>query len=116
MSQIRLEGSSPVGRVYMPSSPPPQASDNGVTAFPESLELEFGLVLEGTRNRGIFNQAKKATYRRWLENLGGPAKGNTPKELNKDRNDRQPALGGFQLDHGCIYPKAEQRCDTLFQP
>ena len=116
MSQIRPEGSSPVGRVYMPSSPPPQASDNGVTAFPESLEVEFRLMLEGTRNRGIFNQAKKATYRRWLENPGGPAEGNTPEELNKDRNDRQSALNGFQLDHGCIYRKAEQHGDTLFRP
>jgi hypothetical protein len=100
----------------MPSSPPPQASDNGVTAFPKSLEVEFRLMLEGTRNHGIFNQAKKATYHHWLENLGGPAEGNTPKELNKDRNDRQSALNGFQLDHGCIYRKAEQRGDTLFRP
>jgi hypothetical protein len=39
----------------MPSSPPPQASDNGVTAFPKSLEVEFRLMLKGTRNRSIFN-------------------------------------------------------------
>ena len=84
MSQIRLEGSSLVGRGYMPSSPLPQASDNGVIAFPESLEVEFRLMLEGTRNRDILNQA---TNCHWLENLGGPAKCNTPKELNKDRND-----------------------------
>jgi hypothetical protein len=63
MSQIRPDGSSLVGRVYMPSSPPPQASDNSVTAFPTSLEVEFRLMLKGTRNHGIFNQAKKATYR-----------------------------------------------------
>jgi hypothetical protein len=55
MSQIRPEGSSLVGRVYMPLSPPPQAGDNSVTAFPESLEVEFRLMLEGTRNCGIFN-------------------------------------------------------------
>jgi hypothetical protein len=59
MSQIRLPGSSPIGRVYLPSSLPPE---NGVCAFPESLELEFRIMLKGTRNRGIFNQAKKATY------------------------------------------------------
>jgi hypothetical protein len=87
MSQIHPEGSSPIGRVYIPSSPPPQASDNGITAFPKSLELEFRLMLERTRNWSIFDQAKKATYRRWLENLGGPAEGNTPEEINKDRND-----------------------------
>jgi hypothetical protein len=46
----------------MPLSPLLQASDNGVIAFPESLEVEFCLMLKGTRNRGIFNQAKKATY------------------------------------------------------
>jgi hypothetical protein len=97
MSQIRPVGSSPVGRVYIPSSPPPQA-DAGVEAFPASLELEFRLMLEGTRNRGIFNQAKKATYRRWLENPGAPIEGNTPQELNKDCNDRQSALTNFQLD------------------
>ena len=55
MSQIRLPGSSLVGRVYIPSSPPPQAKDNGIEAFPASLELEFCLMLEGRRNRGIFN-------------------------------------------------------------
>jgi hypothetical protein len=48
----------------MPSSPPPQASDNSVIAIPELLEVEFRLMLKGTRNRGIFNQAKKATYYR----------------------------------------------------
>lgn len=55
MSQIRLEGSSLVGRVYMPSSLPLQASDNGVTVFPESLKVEFYLILKGTYNCGIFN-------------------------------------------------------------
>jgi hypothetical protein len=72
-------------------------------------------MLEGTRNRGIFNQAKKATYRRWLENPGGPVEGNTPEELNKDRNDRQAALGGFQLDQGCIYRQPEQRRNVMFR-
>jgi hypothetical protein len=115
MSQVRPVGSSPVGRVYIPSSPPPQA-DGGVEAFPASLELEFRLMLEGTRNRGIFNQAKKATYCRWLENPGGPVEGNNPDELNKDRNNRQSALANFQLDQGCIYRKAEQHGNTLFRP
>jgi hypothetical protein len=55
MSQIRLDGSSLVGRVYMPSSPLLQASDNGITAFPASLEVEFRLMLEGTHNHGIFS-------------------------------------------------------------
>jgi hypothetical protein len=73
-------------------------------------------MLEGTHNHSIFNQAKKATYHCWLENPGGPAEGNTPEELNKDCNDRQSVLGRFQLDHGCIYRKAEQRSNTLFRP
>jgi hypothetical protein len=64
MSQVRSNGSSLIGRVYIPSSPPPQASDNSVEAFPKLLEVEFRLMLEGTHNRGIFNQAKKATYHR----------------------------------------------------
>jgi hypothetical protein len=100
----------------MPSSLPPQVSDNGITAFPESLEVEFRLMLEGTRNRGIFNQAKKATYHCWLENPGSPAEGNTPDELNKDCNNRQSALSRFQLDYSCIYRKAEQYSNTLFRP
>jgi hypothetical protein len=62
MSQVRLPGLSPVGRVYIPLSPPPQ--ENGVIAFPSALELEFRIMLEQTRNRSIFDQAKKATYRR----------------------------------------------------
>ena len=79
MSQILLPGQSLSGRVYIPSSPPPQASDHGITAFPHSLalELEFRLMLEHTSNRGVFNQAKKATYRRWLENLDAEVEGNT---------------------------------------
>jgi hypothetical protein len=114
MSQVRLFGSSLVGRVYIPSSPPPQASDDGVEAFPTLMDVEFRLMLEATSNCGIFNQAKKATYRRWLENPGGPIEGNTLAKLNKDWNDRQSALKGFQLDQGCIYCKAEQHKDTFF--
>jgi hypothetical protein len=116
MSQVRSNGSSPIGRVYIPSSLPLQASDTGVEAFPAALEVEFRLMLEETHNRGIFSQAKKATYRCWLENPGGPVEGNTLDELNKDRNDRQSALTNFQLDQGCIYRKAEQHGNTLFRP
>ena len=57
MSQILFPGQSPSGRVYMPSSPPLQASDNGVIAFPTSLrlKLEFRLMLEQTGNCSVFN-------------------------------------------------------------
>ena len=105
-------------RVYIPSSPPPQASDNGIIAFPTSiaLELEFCLMLESTRNCGIFSQAKKATYRHWLENPDAEVEGNTANEMNKDRNDRYAAITGFQLDQGCIYWKAELHKNTLFRP
>ena len=97
MSQVWPENSSPIGRAYIPSSPPPRASDNGVVAFPESLDIEFRLMLEQTRNRSIFNQAKKATYRRWLEDPNGPVEGDTHEERTKDRNDRHAAVTGFLL-------------------
>jgi len=118
MSQIRPIGSSLIGRVYIPSSPPPQASDNGVIAFPTSLALEpeFRLMLKSTHNRGIFTQAKKATYRHWLENPNAEVEGNTAHERNKDRNDRHTAITRFQLDQGCIYRKLELHKDTLFRP
>jgi hypothetical protein len=87
MSQIRLPRSSLIGRVYVPSSLPLQASDNGIIAFPPLLEVKFCLMLKHTRNQSIFDQAKKATYRRWLENLGSLIEGNTLGEMNKDRND-----------------------------
>jgi hypothetical protein len=86
MSQVRLVGLSLVGRVYIPLSLPLQV-DSGVKAFPALLELEFRLMLEGTRNYSIFNQAKKATYCRWLENLGGLVEGYNLDELNKDYNN-----------------------------
>lgn len=86
MSQIRLLGSSPIGRVYIPSSPPPQAQEDGIVPFPSLLELEFCIMLEGRRNCGIFNQAEKATYCRWLETPGGSIKGNTLDKMNKDYN------------------------------
>jgi hypothetical protein len=54
MSQVHPVGSSLVGRVYIPLSLPPQA-DSSVKAFPASLELEFRLMLKGTRNCSIFN-------------------------------------------------------------
>jgi hypothetical protein len=62
MSQIRLLRASLIGRVYIPSSPPPQALENGIILFPLLLEVEFLLMLERTRNQSIFDQAKKATY------------------------------------------------------
>jgi hypothetical protein len=55
MSQIYLDRSSLVGRVYMPLFPLPQASDNGIIAFLTLLEVEFYLMLKGTCNHSIFN-------------------------------------------------------------
>ena len=55
-------------------------------------------MLKGTHNRGIFNQAKKATYRRQLENPNAKVEGNTTNERNKDRNDRYVAITRFQFD------------------
>jgi hypothetical protein len=116
MSQVRPIGSSPIGRVYIPSSPPPQAAEEGILPFSSSLDVEFRLMLENTRNRGVFDQAKKATYRRWLENPDGLVEGDTIDQQNRDRNSRHAALTWFQLDQGCIYRKAEQRGDTLIRP
>jgi hypothetical protein len=62
MSQIRLPSSSLVRRVYIPSSPLPQAKDNNIKAFLTLLKLEFYLMLKRTHNYSIFNQVKKATY------------------------------------------------------
>jgi hypothetical protein len=81
-----------------------------------ALELEFCLILESTYNRGIFTQAKKATYCRWLENPDTEVEGNTTSERNKDCNDRYTAITGFQLDQGCIYQKSELYKDILFRP
>ena len=107
-----------MGRVYIPSSPPLQACDNSVIAFPTSLalELEFRLMLKSTRNRGIFTQVKKATYHRWLENPNAKVEGNTAYERSKDRNERYTAITRFQLDQGCIYRKAELHKNMLFRP
>jgi hypothetical protein len=60
MSQIHLPGLSLVGRVYIPSSPLPQAAENGIIPFLLSLELEFCLMLEKTRNRGSIASIQKA--------------------------------------------------------
>jgi hypothetical protein len=46
MSQVRPIGSSPIGRVYIPSSPPPQAAEEGILPFSSSLDVEFRLMLE----------------------------------------------------------------------
>jgi hypothetical protein len=99
----------------MPSSPPLQAQENNIIPFPSSLEVEFRLMLERTRNRSIFDQAKKATYRRWLKDPSGLVEGTTIEERHKDRNDRQSAINHFQLDQSCIYRKAEKHGDIMFQ-
>lgn len=99
----------------MPSSPPPQAQENGIIPFPSSLQIEFRLMLERTRNRSIFDQAKKATYRRQLEDPNGPVEGTTIQERDKDRNHQQAAINYFQLDQSCIYRKAERHGDIVFQ-
>jgi hypothetical protein len=117
ISQIRSTRSSPIGRVYIPSSLPLQASDNSVIAFPTllALELEFRLILESTYNCSIFTQAKKATYCCWLENPDTEVEGNTTSERNKDCNNRYTAITRFQLDQGCIYRKSELYKDMLFR-
>jgi hypothetical protein len=108
---------SPIGRVYIPSSLLLQASDNSIIAFSTLLvlELEFCFILESTYNRGIFTQAKKATYYCWLENPDAEVEGNTTYKRNKDCNDRYAAITGFQLDQGCIYRKAELYKNMLFR-
>ena len=100
MSQILLLGQSPSSRVYIPSFLPLQASNNSVIAFPTSLglKLEFRLMLEQTGNRSVFNQAKKAIYRRWLKNPNGEVEGITANKRNKDCCNRYKAINHFQLD------------------
>jgi hypothetical protein len=89
MSQTRPPNSSPLGRVFMPSSPPLEPI--GQVAFPPHLEAEFREYLKGIANRGIFSLAKKASYKKWLENLNGPIEGDTPKARAADANDRNQA-------------------------
>ena len=52
MSQICLPSSSPISRVYLPSSLPLEANDR-VVAFSEILEREFRIMLKSSWNRGI---------------------------------------------------------------
>ena len=73
-------------------------------------------MLENTRNCGVFDQAKKATYRRWLENPNSLVEGDTINQQNRDWNSRYAVLTQFQLDQGCIYRKAEQCGNTLIRP
>jgi hypothetical protein len=72
-------------------------------------------MLERTRNWSIFDQAKKATYRRWLEDPSGLVEGTTIEEWHKDRNDQQSAINHFQLDQSCIYCKVEKHGDIMFR-
>ena len=73
-------------------------------------------MLEHTGNRGVFNQAKKATYRRQLENPDAEVEGNTTADQTKDRNNRYKAINKYQLNQGCIYRKGELYKNTWFGP
>jgi len=116
MSQNRCLGTSPSGRVYMSSSPPPEPE--GIVVFNAELRAKFLVYLSSkptgslskysnryTNNRQVFSQAKKAVYRRWLENPDGVLEGETPAALAHDRNARYNALKFYELDQGCIYRK-----------
>jgi hypothetical protein len=97
----------------MPSSPPPEPE--GQLAFPSALQDDFLEYLEGIANRGIFSQAKKAIYKKWLENPHGELEGDTPEERAADANHRNRALRSFQLVEGCIYRKAEVKKGISYQ-
>jgi hypothetical protein len=120
MSQTRLPGSSPSGWVYMPSSPPPEPE--GVVPFNMELKAKFLQYLATkppatptrtgkrcTNNRRIFSQAKKAVYRRWLEDLHEVIEGESIQAKAQDRNAQFDALKFYELDQGCIYRKAPIR-------
>jgi hypothetical protein len=77
----------------MPSSPP--LEPQGQVAFPPTLEIEFIAYLEGIANHGIFSQAKKASYKKWLENPYSQLKGNTIEECTTNVNHRNHALRRF---------------------
>jgi hypothetical protein len=121
MSQVRPSGSSPAGRVYMPSSPTPEPE--GITPFGPELKAKFLQYLQTTppsasptrvnrrrtNNRSIFSQAKKAIYRRWLQDPCGEVEGESIQARVQDRNARYDALKHYELNQGCIYRKAPIR-------
>jgi hypothetical protein len=121
MSQVRLPGSSPAGRVYIPSSPTPEPE--GITPFGLELKAKFLQYLQTTlpsasptcvnrqqtNNRCIFSQAKKAIYRRWLQDPCGEVEGESIQARVQDRNARYDALKYYKLNQGCIYRKAPIR-------
>ena len=120
ISQTRLPSSSLSGRVYMPSSPPLELE--GIIPFNMELKAKFVQYLatkppttptwiskRRTNNRCIFSQAKKAVYRRWLEDPYGVIEGESIKAKAQDRNARFDALKFYELDQGCIYQKAPIR-------
>jgi hypothetical protein len=98
-----IVNSSPAGRVYMPSSPPPEAAYPSTEPFNEDLRRAFELFLEDDNNRTIFTQEKRAHYIRWLSDPSSKPIGNTPQEVQQDRNRRQRALSGFMLQQGQLY-------------
>ena len=97
----------------MPSSPPPEPQ--GQVAFPPALEIEFIAYLEGIANHGIFSQAKKASYKKWLENPYSQLEGDTIEERATNANHRNYTLRRFQLVEGCIYRKVEVKKSILYQ-
>jgi hypothetical protein len=116
MSQNRRPGASPFSHVYMPSSPPPETE--GIVAFNAELRAKplaylatklprsLSKYSKRTNNRRVFSQAKKAVYRRWLENPGRELEGETLAARAQDRNARYDALKFYELDQGRIYCKA----------
>jgi hypothetical protein len=91
----------------MPSSPPLEPV--GQCAFPHHLEAELNRYLKGIANRGIFSLAKKASYKKWLENPNGPIESDTPEAHAADANDRNRAKAWYRLVDGCIYCKSKRK-------
>ena len=110
MSQIRLSSSSPIGRVYMPPQAAPEPE--GITPFGPKLKAKFLQYLQTkpppasptrvnrrrTNNRSIFSQAKKAIYRRWLQDPHGEVEGESIKARAQDRNARYDPLKHYELN------------------
>jgi hypothetical protein len=105
MSILMPSSSSPVGRYYMPESPPPELS--GLECWTADLSDKF-IAEQVVKSKRILTAGRRADMRDWLLHPNRISQDPDLAVRQKFANDKAWTNKNFELQSGQIYRRTEQ--------